>query len=944
MATAAELAIRIQARENTKPAFDRVKRHLKETESAAQKVSTSMAHFGATMTKVMSGLAIGVGVPLLAVGGAFTKLAMDANESEDLFNRSMGKMATDARRWSESLSDSLKLNAYEVRQNVGTMNLMFDSLGMGEQAAYSMSKGITKLAYDLSSLYNLPTDEAFQKLQAGISGETEPLKRLGIIVNETTVKQWALTQGLIKQGDELSEAQKVYARYMLIMEQTAKAQGNLAETITSPTNQLRAMKAQFEEIGIEVGTNFLPILSAALTWISEDGVPAARGAIGQLQASWTEMGEEGQTRIITLAVLAGAAGPLATALAYIPKALRIASIAFAAFANVAATRLGRIATMATGVGVALVAAEAGMSQVASDYAAQAERFRRMGEEVPETDIYERARLSGLSRGAEISAANAKRYADLAGTPWKIVAENIEVAGGEFDNFMAKYDAAYAENVAKGGLPEVLFNVDDEISKAFGKVKDLVAGFKASSGPLGKGEAIFPWLEETRQQVKDLDRPLKLTREQFAGLGKAAQEMGEAAQAAAQKAGVSMSQFVQNLVNIHPAVLRVNADIAGWEAQIVSVNLAIKANQDQAKAAQREYQAMSKHLSELNRQLSEAQAKLNEFSQPRLKGSGQLEMQIGAVEAQLKRVDLAGMMGLSLSDVTAQFPLLTKGAEAFLGTLSTDKATLETFLAQLRLTQSLKFDEKMNLLAKAAETAVAEMDFRTALQGIFDTRERIDGLTEAITTQEVAMVRQQEVIDSIERAAEALNGTLAVYQEQLRISQERLTLLTDALKAAYDWLLSDRDKIIEMGGEAVTQAGVVDEQTRLLLRSIDLYTSSVAGGVQGTLDSIVRAYSDAVDKALAQVARLPGVPAVAGAVGVDATEAHAGGGTVGGPMGRPRVIVAHGGERISRPWEGGGRAQPQIIITGNTFLADDRATAGELARLLKPELDRLVRMH
>ena len=147
-------------------------------------------------------------MPILAVGGASIKMAMDAVESENLFAVSMGNMAEDARAWSEDLRNNLGLNAYEVRKNVGVLNTMLGSMGLGEDAAYGMSKSLTELVYDMSAFYDLAEEEAFTKLRSGITGESEPLKQLGIIVNDTTIKNYAYTKGIVEQGAALTEQQK----------------------------------------------------------------------------------------------------------------------------------------------------------------------------------------------------------------------------------------------------------------------------------------------------------------------------------------------------------------------------------------------------------------------------------------------------------------------------------------------------------------------------------------------------------------------------------------------------------------------------------------------------------------------------------------------------------------------------------------------------------------
>lgn len=202
---------------------------------------------------------------VIGIGAALSKMAMDAVESENLFEVSMGNMSESARNWSEELSSTLGLNSYEIRKNVGTLNVMMGSMGIAEDQAYDMAKGLTQLTNDMASFYNLKPEIAFQKLQAGISGETEPLKRLGILINETTIKTWALTNGMIEEGEQLTEAQKVMARYAVIMEQTSLAQGDLARTMESPTNQLRILQSRVTELAIEVGMKLLPIVSKLLT-------------------------------------------------------------------------------------------------------------------------------------------------------------------------------------------------------------------------------------------------------------------------------------------------------------------------------------------------------------------------------------------------------------------------------------------------------------------------------------------------------------------------------------------------------------------------------------------------------------------------------------------------------------------------------------------------------
>jgi len=196
------------------------------------------------------------------IGKASVTMAMNAIESENLFAVSMGKMSNSAAQWSKELGRTLGLNQYELRKNVATFNVMFTAMGINTDKAYELSKGLTQLAYDMASFYNLKPEEAFLKLTSGITGEMEPLKRLGILVDEDTVKHYAYKTSIAKVGEALTQQEKVYARYGTIMEQTIKAQGDLARTMDSPANQIRLLKSRTEELQTTLGMAFLPTLVA----------------------------------------------------------------------------------------------------------------------------------------------------------------------------------------------------------------------------------------------------------------------------------------------------------------------------------------------------------------------------------------------------------------------------------------------------------------------------------------------------------------------------------------------------------------------------------------------------------------------------------------------------------------------------------------------------------
>lgn len=271
---------------------------ISQLQSQMLAAQNSVRKAAAGMISAGTKLSMGVTLPILAVGKSALTMAMDAVESENLFTVSMGKMEGAARQWSESLRQQLGLNAYDVRKNVAVFNVMFRSMDIGTEAAFGMSKGLTQLAYDMASFYNLSTEEAFEKLKSGIMGESKPLKELGIIVNETTTKSFALKNGIIKQGQAMSENQKIAARYGLIMKSTALSQNDLARTITSPINKLRIFKESVTQLAIDVGMKLMPTFSKVIGWL-------------QNSVTWfSSLSPAIQKTILVVGGLAAAIGPL----------------------------------------------------------------------------------------------------------------------------------------------------------------------------------------------------------------------------------------------------------------------------------------------------------------------------------------------------------------------------------------------------------------------------------------------------------------------------------------------------------------------------------------------------------------------------------------------------------------------------------------------------------
>ena len=242
--------------------------------SIGRMVFTSLVGFIKKAIDKIKALAKAMALAFVGITVGLVKMAMDAVESENLFEVSMGNMADSARKWSKATSKLMGVSAFDLRKQVGTFNVMIESMGLGTNEAYEMSKAMTVLAHDMASFYNLRSDEAFDKLRAALSGEAEPMKRLGVLVNETTTKMWAWKTGLVANKKALTEAQKVQARFGVIMEATSKAQGDMVRTSDTLSNTLRILKAQLKDISIEIGNYLLPAVTKVAIkmrdWLKEN--------------------------------------------------------------------------------------------------------------------------------------------------------------------------------------------------------------------------------------------------------------------------------------------------------------------------------------------------------------------------------------------------------------------------------------------------------------------------------------------------------------------------------------------------------------------------------------------------------------------------------------------------------------------------------------------------
>ena len=240
-----------------------------------QKLITSTNNLSKSNDKASTSyvnLAAKISIAVIAVKKAASVLAGFINKSNqyvedlNLFTASMGEYASAAQEYAERVSEIVGIDPAEWLRNQGVFMTITKGFGVASDRAYTMSRNLTQLGYDISSFFNIPFEEAFQKLQSGIAGELEPLRRLGYDLSVARLQQEAYTLGIEKKVSAMTQAEKAELRYYAIMTQVTTAQGDMARTLEAPANQLRILQAQVTQCARSIGNIFIPALNAILPY------------------------------------------------------------------------------------------------------------------------------------------------------------------------------------------------------------------------------------------------------------------------------------------------------------------------------------------------------------------------------------------------------------------------------------------------------------------------------------------------------------------------------------------------------------------------------------------------------------------------------------------------------------------------------------------------------
>jgi len=281
------------------------------------------------------------GAALAGISAYAIRLASDAAEIRDAFQVAFKDSAQSARQFAEALAGSLDRDSVPMLESMTRLQLVITGTGVAAEKSTELVKSLTARAVDVGSLFNVEDAEAYRAMISGLTGETEPLKRFGVVLNEAAVKTELLRLGFKGNTSAASEAAKTIARANIILEKTSVAQGNAARTAGSAANSAKAMKDQFNIAARDLGEILLPHVTKAMQEVTK------------LVKAFNDMPSGVQIAGLAILAFVAAGGPIAALLGSLGKVIKLAGMARASLmgltgANAAAGGSGLIG--AAGVG------------------------------------------------------------------------------------------------------------------------------------------------------------------------------------------------------------------------------------------------------------------------------------------------------------------------------------------------------------------------------------------------------------------------------------------------------------------------------------------------------------------------------------------------------------------------------------------------------------------
>jgi hypothetical protein len=248
--------------------LDKIDKKASQTDTG---MSNAFGKIGGSALKLGAIIGGGLGiVGAIKKSYDFATSASDLSEAQNVLQTTFKTSGKEIEAWTNTTTKSAGISKTNSTQWAGFMGAMLKSSGVSEKASGDMSKSLVQLTGDMSSFYNVSTSDMWEKLRSGISGETEPLKAIGINMSVANLEAYALATGIKKTYKDMSQGEQTQLRYNYLMKVTADAQGDFGKTLsTSFANQVRVAKLGMEDMGRSIGTKLLPLFQKGVTFIND---------------------------------------------------------------------------------------------------------------------------------------------------------------------------------------------------------------------------------------------------------------------------------------------------------------------------------------------------------------------------------------------------------------------------------------------------------------------------------------------------------------------------------------------------------------------------------------------------------------------------------------------------------------------------------------------------
>ena len=271
---------------------------LREFSSEMQNSLRTIDKVGQKFQEVGRSMSAFVTLPILAAGAAAAKFASDYQESLNKVDVAFKSNSTQVKEFSKNSLESFGIASGTALDMAAAYGDMGTSMGLTTGQAAKMSTSLVGLAGDLASFKNISIDIANTAISAIFTGETESLKKLGIVMTEVNLKQFALNSGIKKNYEQMSQAEKVQLRYNYILSVTKNAQGDFERTQGGAANQTRIFTESLKQVGQQLGAVILPLFTQVIT------------AVNQKIKAFLALSESTKTVIVVVAGLVAVIGPL----------------------------------------------------------------------------------------------------------------------------------------------------------------------------------------------------------------------------------------------------------------------------------------------------------------------------------------------------------------------------------------------------------------------------------------------------------------------------------------------------------------------------------------------------------------------------------------------------------------------------------------------------------